>query len=159
MPVSYQQTTSPYIKHIQNMTFGNKKMRFDQTKQTTEDIKVKFSQICSMKSMGSVWENLKIQLALKGLICFWTLGHGVIKRNHITKLCSFCWNIWSKREFIRRFHFLFLWAVSFKKMNRIKKMPKTLFLYLNNSNRKRKLPCFAGTIAKYVFNSFKQINV
>mgnify|MGYP001798850858 CR=1 FL=1 len=50
------------------MTFGNKKMRFDQTKQTTEDIKVKFSQICSMKSMGSVWENLKIQLALKGLI-------------------------------------------------------------------------------------------
>ena len=31
-------------------------------------IKVKFSQICSMKSMGSGWENLKIQLALKGLM-------------------------------------------------------------------------------------------
>ena len=30
-------------------------------------LKVKFSQICSMKSMGSGWENLKIQLALKGL--------------------------------------------------------------------------------------------
>ena len=27
-------------------------------------LKVKFSQICSMKSMGSGWENLKIQLAL-----------------------------------------------------------------------------------------------
>ena len=30
-------------------------------------LKVKFSQICSMKSMDSGWENLKIQLALKGL--------------------------------------------------------------------------------------------
>ena len=31
------------------------------------EIKVKFSQPCSMKSMGSSWENLKIQLELKGL--------------------------------------------------------------------------------------------
>ena len=47
------------------MTFGDEKMRIDQTKPTTEE--VKFSQICSMKSMGSGWENLTIQLALKGL--------------------------------------------------------------------------------------------
>ena len=49
------------------MTFGDEKMRIDQTKPTTARLKVKFSQICSMKSMGSGWENLKIQLALKGL--------------------------------------------------------------------------------------------
>ena len=30
MPVSYQQATSPYI--TQNMTFGDEKMRIDQTK-------------------------------------------------------------------------------------------------------------------------------
>ena len=65
------------------MTFGNKKMRFDQTKQTTEDIKVKFSQICSMKSMGSVWENLKIQLALKGLMIL------CITHNFKAECCSY----------------------------------------------------------------------
>ena len=39
-------------------------MKIDQTKHTTE---VQFSQTCSMKSMGSSWENLTIQLGLKGL--------------------------------------------------------------------------------------------
>ena len=34
VPVSYQQPTSPYITH---MTFGDEKMRIDQTKPTTED--------------------------------------------------------------------------------------------------------------------------
>ena len=36
VPVSYQQPTSPYITHT-NMTFGDEKMRIDQTKPTTED--------------------------------------------------------------------------------------------------------------------------
>ena len=39
------------------MTFGNKKIRIDQTKKTTEDEKY-----------GSSWENLTIQLGLK--VCF-----------------------------------------------------------------------------------------
>ena len=49
------------------MTFGDEKMRIDQTKANYWRLKVKFSQICSMKSIGSGWENLNIQLALKGL--------------------------------------------------------------------------------------------
>ena len=43
-------------------------MRVDQTKQNCWRLKTKFSQTCSMKSMGSGWENLTIQLGLKGLI-------------------------------------------------------------------------------------------
>ena len=35
VPVNYQQPTSPYITH--NITFGDEKMRIDQTKPTTED--------------------------------------------------------------------------------------------------------------------------
>ena len=38
------------------MTFGDEKMKIDQT--ANYWLKVKFSQICSMKSMGSRWENL-----------------------------------------------------------------------------------------------------
>ena len=67
VPVSYQQPTSPYITHTQydiwwweNENWSNKANYWR--------LKVKFSQIRSMKSMGSGWENLKIQLALKGLI-------------------------------------------------------------------------------------------
>ena len=61
---SYQQPTSPYITHTKydiwwwkNENWSNNYWR----------LKVKFSQICSMKSMDSGWENLKMQLALKGL--------------------------------------------------------------------------------------------
>ena len=36
IPVSYQHPTSPY-KHVQNKTFSNKKIKIDQTKQTTKD--------------------------------------------------------------------------------------------------------------------------
>ena len=44
-------------------------MRIDQTKQTTDRrFKTKFSQTCSMKSISSSWENLIMQLGLKGLI-------------------------------------------------------------------------------------------
>ena len=39
-------------------------MRIDQAKQTIGDYN---SQTCSMKSIGSSWENLIIQLGLKGL--------------------------------------------------------------------------------------------
>ena len=60
-----------FLHNIQNRTFSNEKVSIDQTKQTTEDFKkVKFSQICTMKSMGSSWENLTIQLELKGLSLF-----------------------------------------------------------------------------------------
>ena len=48
------------------MTFGNEKLRIDQTKQTTEDKKVKFFQTCYMKSMGTSLDKLTIQLGLKG---------------------------------------------------------------------------------------------
>ena len=41
-------------------------MRFDQINQTTEGENTKSSQTCSMKSMGSSWENL-IQLEWKRL--------------------------------------------------------------------------------------------
>ena len=36
IPVGYQHPISPYITH-KDKTFGNKKMRIDQTEQTTED--------------------------------------------------------------------------------------------------------------------------
>ena len=66
VPVSYQQPTYPYITHTkydiwwwENENWSNKANYWR--------LKVKFSQVCSMKSMGSGWENLTIQLALKGL--------------------------------------------------------------------------------------------
>ena len=46
------------------MTFGNEKIRIDQTNKKYWRLKVKFSLTCSMKSMGSGWENLKIKLGL-----------------------------------------------------------------------------------------------
>ena len=68
VPVSYQQPTSPYITHTkydiwwwENENWSNKANYWR--------LKLKFSHICSMKSMGSGWENLKIQLAMKGLKC------------------------------------------------------------------------------------------
>ena len=80
VPVNYQQPTSPYITYTkydiwwwENENWSNKANYWR--------LKVKFSQICSMKSMGSGWENLKILLALKGLrnkTCFSCL-HSLVK--------------------------------------------------------------------------------
>ena len=56
VPVSYQQPTSPYITHAkyeiwwwENENWSNKANYWR--------LKLKFSQICSMKSMGSGWKN------------------------------------------------------------------------------------------------------
>ena len=44
----------------------NEEITIDQTKQTPELIlKVKFSQVCSMKSMGSSWDSWTILLRVK----------------------------------------------------------------------------------------------
>ena len=65
-PVSYQQPTSPYITLTKyDIRWWENENRSN--KANYRRLKVKFSQISSMKSMDSGWENLKIQLALKGL--------------------------------------------------------------------------------------------
>ena len=58
VPVSYQQPTSPYIIHTKYVIWWWENENWS-NKANYWRLKVKFSQICSMKSMGSGWENLK----------------------------------------------------------------------------------------------------